>query len=60
MTGYFVEPTSVLPDMSGQSEVIGKDCRYTIDFLSLKEAAAYCIEYLVKYKMTNDLLKKAP
>ena len=26
MVGYFVGPASVLPDMSGRSDVIGKDC----------------------------------
>ena len=26
MVGYFAGPTSVLPDRSGQSDAIGKDC----------------------------------
>ena len=26
MVGYFAGPASVLPDMSGRSDVIGKDC----------------------------------
>ena len=26
MAGYFAGPTYILPDMSGRSDVIGKDC----------------------------------